>query len=346
MSPRILFISIVFYLLSYESKTYSQSYRTLKLIPNRENPQTSILSQDTSAQDLQKYNKGHYVLIEEYTAHTLPHLGLKLGSELELGLFNSMIIGTDTYSLIAGIPSIHSKVLILEHSHHKFSLGVRAAWLTLKNISKYAPAKDHFESLEAKVIRPAISWTNTLSPRLKIHTFWSVGIGDVHATLSEEGKRKFFETKHPGGDYDSGTTDSPDTIAGEQNTDETQDDSVSSSKNQERTSELSSDISRRTIELQSLFGLSTDRFQITGEFTRNDGKKVLISTRIERMQLEELKAHGISLTIAQQWIFNYFQFRLGIGVQYLTINGRDLDSEKVDEAKVNPIPEFAFYWRF
>jgi hypothetical protein len=298
-----------------------------------------------------------YQLVEEFTAPTLQQYEFKIGSDFEVGLTDRIMLGTDSWSTVMGIPTGTTKVGIFENGQHQVSLGLRAIWLTLGNLSDFAPAKDYFRYLNAKVFRPSIAWTNNLSPRLKLHTFWAVRVGKVEAELSEKGQQRFWEAKHPGGDYATRTKDAGDSLGdtgaptadsgtvGAEVPEETPAD-VKSVKNQEKKSEKLSDISRRTLELQGLFGLSTDRFQITGEYIRNDNTKVLFSSRMERLAMEKLKANSLSLTVAQQWITGTFQFRLGIGVQYLALTGQDLDGEEVDEAGISPVPQVAFYWRF
>jgi hypothetical protein len=333
----------------------------LILIPASGAPMSSASTRtDEKSDDSVVLNQGKHQLVEEFTANTLGKYELKLGSELELGVTDSATIGSDTWSLFMGIPTGHAKLLIFDNSAHKVAFGVKTVWLTLGNLSDIAPAKDYFRYLKAKIIRPSVAWTNSLSPRLKLHTFWAVRIGKVEAELSEKGERRFWQAKHPGGDYTTRTTDTPDDLGAPIETTSTStseptidpapppDESpvVKSKENQEQKAEKLSDISRRTLELQSLFGLSTDRFQITGEYIRTDGNKILFSTRIERMAMEKLKAISMTLTMAQQWINGSFQFRLGIGVQYLSLTGEDLDGEKVDEAGITPVPQVAFYWRF
>lgn len=328
----------------------------LILIPSAASPVLPEPNGDESSDEANTaIYQGNYTLVEEFTANTLGRSEFKLGSEIEAGITDKLMAGADTWSLFMGIPTGHGKFLVYQNEHHKVAVGIKSVWLTLGNLADFAPAKDYFRYLNAKIIRPSISWTNSLSPRLKLHTFWAARIGKVEAELSEKGQRRFWEAKHPGGDYETRTTDSPDGLGDDpsptpaSNSETTAggaDDEVKSDKNQAQKGERLSAVSRRTLELQSLFGLSTDRFQIAGEYVRNNGNKILFSTRIERMAMEKLKANSLTLTIAQQWVAGSFQFRLGIGVQYLSLTGRDLDGEQVDEAGITPVPQVAFYWRF
>ena len=123
---------------------------------------------------------------------------------------------------------------------------------------------------------------------------------------------------------DDGESDEDDTVA-----------DVESDKNQEKAAEQSS-LTQQSIQVQSITGLARDRFQLTGEYTRNNGNKVLLTTRIEQMVIEQLKSNFFRLTVAHQWIWQSFQMRLGIGMQYFVLSGRDLDEEQIDEAGVQP----------
>ena len=81
--------------------------------------------------------------------------------------------------------------------------------------------------------------------------------------------------------------------------------------------------------MQSITGLAQERFQLTGEFTRASGNKVLVTTRIEQTEFEKLKSNFFRLTAAHQWIWSSFQMRLGVGAQYYVLSGRDLDDDGV-----------------
>ena len=85
---------------------------------------------------------------------------------------------------------------------------------------------------------------------------------------------------------------------------------------------------------------------MTGEITRKNGNKVLVTIRIEQTVIEQLKSNFFRATLAHQWIWSNFQMRLGIGLQYFVMAGRDLDDEQIDEAGVQPASDIGFYWRF
>jgi hypothetical protein len=285
-------------------------------------------------------NAHRHVLVEEFTAATLKAGEVKLGSDLEVGLVDTVMIGTDLVSAAVGASTLQAKFAFLESGEHSLAFGVRAAYLNKKTLL-WGSAKQHFDKLDARVVRPSIAWTNSLSPRLKLHTFWAKGFGKIEAELSERGRRKLWEAKHPDADYETRDEDtqapseSPD---GEAPTDGT--------GNVERDASTQESPSQQSIQVQSITGLAQERFQLTGEFARRGGNKVLVTSRIEQSRIEDLKSNFFRLTAAHQWIWNSFQMRLGIGVQYFVLSGLDLDGEKIDEAGVQPASDIGFYWRF
>jgi hypothetical protein len=278
-----------------------------------------------------------YTLVEEFTASTLSAGELKIGTDLEVGLTDDLMIGTDLVAAAIGAPSLSLKVLVYDHREHQLALGVRGAFLNRKTVL-WGSAKEHFYQLDARIVRPSISWTNVISPRLKLHTFWAKGFGKVHAVLSDKGRRKLWETKHPGGDYDAEFPQ--DGAGGGKETGK----SAGTSGNQ--ATDRQSSFTQQSVQVQSITGLAQDRFQMTGEIRRANGNKVLLTCRIEDTQIEDLKSNSMRLTVAHQWIWSTFQMRLGVGVQYLAMSGHDLDGESIDEAGTLPASDIGFYWRF
>ncbi|MFK7826211.1 MAG: hypothetical protein AB8G05_18810 [Oligoflexales bacterium] len=279
-------------------------------------------------------------LVEPFSAYTLNEGEFQLGTEINYGINSNFMLGSDAIGTFVGIPTLYTKYKTFENSQHSIAISAKAIWLNLDVLASWARAKSHYKTLNAKLIRPGITWTQSLSPRLKIHTYWTQGLGHIDVELSEEGKRRSWEQKHPGEEYEA--LEEP--LEPEEEDEENEE--ISSDVNQEKAKEETSNIARRTLELQSLFGLSTDRFQISGEITRQGGNKIILTSRIEKMHFEELKANSIRFTVAQQWHHSSFHFRLGIGVMYLTITGTDLDTEVVDETGILPVTDLSFYWRF
>lgn len=285
-------------------------------------------------------------LVEEFTADTLDQGEVKIGTEVEYGLTRSFMLGTDVATTILGAPTMQAKWEVWEKGPHLIALGVRAAYLTKQTLF-FGTVNDYYDDLEARMVRPQISWSHHLSPRLTLHTFWSKGLGTLRAKLSTKGRRHLWEAKHPGeryeerdqltqepGEIDSGRASGPE---GEEPV---------SSANQEKKASDRSALTTRTTQVQSIAGLAQERFQITGEFVREDGNKVLITSRIEQTLLEKLHSRSFRLTIAHQWIWNLFQMRLGVGAQYYSLSGRDLDGEILNDAGVAPASDLSFYFRF
>lgn len=292
-------------------------------------------------------------IVEEFTGALLPSRTIKIGTDLEYGLLSTFTIGTDVVSNLIGAPSLHLKTQLWNGPTSKIAFGLRGAWLNKKTLL-WGNMSDHFDTLDARAIRPSIAYTKRISDRLNLHTFWAIGVGHVRAKLSETGRRKLWEQKHPdrpypgdeSGDESSAPSgDNEDSQNGEIDpTDSAKE--IDSSKNQEDSGRDESVIAQRSAQVQSLTGLAQDRFQITGEFMRKSGHRVLITSRVERSQIEELKTRSFRMTIAQHWLLESFQFRLGGGFQHMQISGEDLDGETVDEDGWWPATDLAFYWQF
>jgi hypothetical protein len=285
-----------------------------------------------------------HTLVEEFTASTLVAGEIQLGTDMEVGLTDRIMLGTDVVAAAIGATTLSTKARLYDDGEHVVALGMRVAYLNKKTVL-WGSVDEHFDELDARIIRPSVSWTNRLSPRLKVHTFWAKGFGRIRARLSEKGRRKLWETKHPGADYDErdedteAPTDAPD-AAGDK------DGEVSTKANQEKEASRQSSFTQQSIQVQSITGLAQDRFQMTGEISRANGNKVLVTCRIEQTEIEQLKSNFLRLTAAHQWIWSSFQMRLGIGVQYVAMSGRDLDGEEIDEDGVLPASDIGFYWRF
>lgn len=288
-----------------------------------------------------------YVLVEEFTAGTLDAGETKLGTDFEVGLTRDLMLGTDLISTAVGAPTVAGKVRVWSNGEHQIALGVRAAYLS-KNTLLWGSVNEHFRELDARIIRPSVSWTNTLSPRLKLHTFWAKGFGKVHAELSDKGERKLWETKHPGADYESRNqkTKAPTTTTSETDPSAPTGGETSTKDNQERDATEQSSLTQQSIQVQSITGLAQERFQMTGEFVRANGNKVLVTARTEQSRFEQLRSSFFRLTTAHQWVWSSFQMRLGIGLQYFVMSGKDLDGEQIDAAGVQPASDISFYWRF
>jgi len=277
-----------------------------------------------------------YVLVEEFTAATLAPGEIKIGTDLEAGLAPDLMLGTDLVAAVVGATTLSLKYRVVQTEKHEVAFGLRGAYLNKKAIL-WGSVEEHFDDLDARIVRPSLAWSNKLSPRLKIHTFWAKGFGKIRAKLSEKGRRKLWEAKHPGEDYDK---------RGQVLPDEPEDDADDTTANQEKPTTKQSSLTQQSTQVQSIAGLAQDRFQLTGEFTRLNGNKILVTSRIEQTVLERLKSDLFKLTVAHQWIWSSFQMRLGIGLQYVVISGHDLDDAQIDATGTLPASDIGFYWRF
>ena len=288
-------------------------------------------------------------LVEEFTAATLAKGEIKLGTDVDVGVSDRFMLGTDLVAAIVGATTLQAKWRVYESAEHQLALTTRAAYLSKKTLL-WGNLNEHFEQLEARIVRPGVAWTNRLSPRLNLHTFWAKGFGRIRARLSEKGKRKLWETKHPGADYDKRNArtkaPSPDDADRGVDHDTGAVENVHSESNQERTSNDASALTAQSVQVQSITGFAQERFQLTGEFIRNNGNKILVTSRIEQSEFEALRSNFFRLTAAHHWIWPHFQMRLGVGLQYYVVSGRDLDGEQIDAAGVQPASDIGFYWRF
>lgn len=296
----------------------------------------------------EKKPRGHAAqgrLVEEFTADTLDQGEFKVGSDLEYGVLRQAMIGTDVITTALGAPTFQAKWQLWDKGAHRLALGFRAAYLT-KETLLWGTVGDYYKELKARMVRPQVSWSHQVSPRLTLHTFWSKGLGTIQAKLSEKGRRDLWEAKHPGAHYDdrdmvtqAPTEPSvPRAAAG--------DAEEAGSPNQEKAASERSAITTRTTQVQSIAGLAQERFQITGEFVRDDGNKILVTSRIEQTRLEQLRSSVFRLTLAHQWIASALQIRLGVGGQYYALSGKDLDGEMASDAGFAPASDISFYFRF
>lgn len=281
-------------------------------------------------------------LVEPFTAHTLRQGEIQLGTMLDFGVFDRVMIGTDLIATAIGAPTVHIKANVYESENNSFAIGVREGYLSRSTLF-WGSSRNDYEELSAKIIRPSVSWSHRVSGRLQLHSHYATAFGKISAKLSDQGKRRLYESKHPDGDFDRRRPDAaPDPIG----TDAPPADTTSTpTQNPERRGSEGSPLAQRSLQIQSLLGLQSDVFQVTGEFFRKDGNKILISSRMEQVELEDLRGNITRLTIAQHWIWPSFQIRFGIGAQYLVLSGKDLDGEALDESGVLPASEFEFYWK-
>lgn len=249
-----------------------------------------------------------FSIAEEWTANVLPARSFSIGSIVETGLGSSVALGIDPAALAIGAKTLHIKWQVPKFGEDDWAVGLKYVHLSRKNLW-WGDVSKHFEILDAKVLRPSISWSNRVSKHLVIHSFWASGIGKTEAELSEYGLTELNRHKedldHPDRQYE---------------------------------------IASKTMQFQSLAGLTEDRFQVTAEWERGPGERILLSTRLERTRLESLDTFSARITLAQHWVADGLNLRLGAGPQYSILSGRDLDDKPINATRWLPAADLAVYW--
>jgi hypothetical protein len=247
-------------------------------------------------------------IIEEWTASILDAGHTALGSVIEVGTGLHAMMGADPAALALGAKTAQMKLQLPSFGEDDWAIGVKYIAISRKSMW-WGDLDRRFSRLSAKVIRPSLAWSNRVSQRLIIHSFWASGFGASEAELSPYGTQKLYEAKHGSGKGGDGHS-----------------------------------FANRTMQMQSLAGFTEDRFQMSAEWERNSGDRILLSTRFERTGLEQLHTFSVRLTLAQQWSADGFNLRLGGGPQYSMLSGKDLDGEDIKAAGWLPAADFAIYW--
>jgi hypothetical protein len=249
-----------------------------------------------------------FSIAEEWTANVLPARSFSIGSILETGLGSSIALGIDPAALAIGAKTLHIKWQVPKLGEDDWAVGLKYVHLSRKNLW-WGDVSKHFEILDAKVLRPSISWSNRVSKHLVIHSFWAIGIGETDAALSPYGLAELDRHKedlnHPDRQYE---------------------------------------IASKTMQFQSLAGLTEDRFQVTAEWERGPGERILLSTRLERTRLESLDTFSARITLAQHWVADGLNLRLGAGPQYSILSGSDLDDKPINATRWLPAADLAVYY--
>jgi hypothetical protein len=247
-------------------------------------------------------------IVEEWTANLLPARSFSIGSIVEAGFGANIAAGIDPTALALGAKTLQVKWQLPKFGEDDWALALKYVQLSRKNMW-WGDVSKHFEILEGKVIRPSIAWSNRVSKHLVIHSFWASGLGKTEAELSEYGlselNRKKQDSDHPDRQYE---------------------------------------IASKTMQFQSLAGLTEDRFQVTAEWERGSGERILLSTRLERTRLDTLETFSARLTVAQHWTADGLNLRLGAGPQYSILSGHDLDDKPINATRWLPAADLAVYW--
>lgn len=99
------------------------------------------------------------------------------------------------------------------------------------------------------------------------------------------------------------------------------------------------------LDLQALAGLSSSIFQVTGDFERSARTRLLILASITRTALFDLKEDRFTVGVSQQWCWESFNVRFGLGIRYRSLQGQDLAKEPVADEIIDPSADIALYWR-
>lgn len=268
---------------------------------------------------------------EEWSALALDSGSFAIGSIMEVGTGFGVMAGVDPAAIALGVRTAQLKWQLPIEGEDAWAIGLKYAWFNRQGLLSESVRK-HFDELDGRFIRPSIAWSNRMSSRLTIHSFWATGFGKANAGLSDHGKREQWSAKHGSETYPG---DQPTTTNNAATTNQ-------------QTANLDSDatFARRTMQLQSIAGFTEDRFQITGDWQRDDGNRILLATRLERTKLEELETFSVRVTIAQEWILDHFHLRMGGGPQYAMLSGKDLDGEQISTAGWLPAADLALFWLF
>jgi hypothetical protein len=266
-------------------------------------------AQGQTAQDLLPPTpKDRSPIIEEWTASVLDPGRFAVGSIVEAGVGGGVMLGADPSALALGAKSAQMKLQLPSFGEDDWAVGVKYIAID-RNSLWWGDMDRRFDRLTARVVRPSVAWSNRVSSRLIIHSFWTSGIGHSQAQLSPYGRQKLREAKLGDGKAADGHT-----------------------------------FANRTMQLQSLAGFTEDRFQLSADWKRNSGDRIVFATRFERTRLEDLNTFSLRMTLAQQWSADGFNIRMGGGPQYSMLSGQDLDGEAIKTAGWLPAADLAIYW--
>lgn len=247
-------------------------------------------------------------ILDEWTAAILPLGHFSIGSVLETGLGSGLSAGIDPAAAALGAKTVQLKWQIPKFGEDDWAVSLKYVNLSRESMW-YGDVHKYFNRLNARVLRPSVSWSNRVSSHLIIHSFWASGLGKTEATLSDFGRSELAKKK-----------------------------SDSSPPNEEY------EVASKAMQFQSIAGLTEDRFQVTAEWERNSGERILLSTRLERTRLEALDTFSGRLTLAQHWTADGLNLRLGAGPQYSVLSGKDLDEKPINATRWLPAADLAIYW--
>jgi len=263
-------------------------------------------------------------LISKTTSGYVPEGAWKIGPETEYGLRGVAGIGVDLPSLLAGATNFYARGRVWQSGRQSLSLGVDFVRMSRDSLL-WGSQKDNFSKLDVTGVHPRLVFSHAVSERLIVHSSWEAGSGKGDVELSDEGKKRLWKKKYPDADYD----------ARNENGHPVRDDG---SRIQENYS-----ITHRSLLLQSLLGLAQERFELTGEIQRSPTETLVLAAHVARFDLADLRADRFGCSLSQQWRGPRVGFRMGIGVLYQVVSGRDLDDERIDDGRFLPTADLDFF---
>jgi hypothetical protein len=248
----------------------------------------------------------------------------KLGPQSEYGVTDAAAVGVELSSLLAGATNIYGRGKIWQAGRQSLTLGVDLVHMD-RDTLLWGAQRDNFAELNVTGVHPRLVFSHAVSSRLIVHSSWEGGSGRGEVKLSEAGKRELWQRKYPQADYDSRDTDGRPT-------------GDDGSRGQENYS-----IAHRSLLLQSLLGLAQERFEVTGEIQRTPTETLVLAAHVARFNLADLRAQRFGCSLSQQWKGPVIGFRLGVGLLYQVVSGRDLDDEKINDGRFLPSAELDFF---
>lgn len=263
-------------------------------------------------------------LLSKTTSGYVPDGVWKIGPETEYGLTPRMGIGVDLPAFVAGATNLFARGEVWQNGRQSLSLGLDLVRMNRDSLF-WGSQKDNFAKLNVTGVRPRLVFSHAVSERLIVHSSWEAGSGKGDVELSDDGKRRLWKKKYPDADYD------------------TRDENGHPRREDGSRMHENYNITHRSLLLQSLLGLAQERFELTGEIQRTPTETLVLAAHVARFDLADLRADRFGCSLSQQWRGPKVGFRVGIGVLYQVVSGRDLDDEKIDDGRFLPTADLDFF---
>jgi hypothetical protein len=263
-------------------------------------------------------------LMSKTTNGYVPKNVLKIGPETEFGVTTKAGVGVDLPAFLGGATNIYARGEVWQNGRQSLSLGLDLVSMNRDSLF-WGSQKENFAKLNVTGVRPRLVFTHAVSERLLVHSSWEAGSGKGDVELSDKGKRRLWNRKYPDADFD----------ARDENGHPVREDGSRMQENY--------NITHRSLLLQSLLGLAQERFELTGEIQRSPTETLVLAAHVARFNLADLRADRFGCSLSQQWRGPQVGFRLGIGLLYQVVSGRDLDDEKIDDGRFLPTADLDFF---